>query len=1237
MFDPRKIDRERVTLWARRTVQLGSSRRARKIAVWTLAVIAFLGIAGFFGVPPLLRHVLVGQVAKTLNRPVSVGQIRFDLYTLGLDIDQLQVGEPANAQDLIDVEHLRVRVSWTSIFRLAPVIKEVAITRPVIHVVRSAEQRFNFSDLLERPAPAEKPKTTSSKPQRFAVSNIRILDGEINFDDQVLGEHHRIEHLNLGIPFIANLPADVDIYVQPLLEMIIDGSAMRIVGKAKPFASPPESVVDLRLHRLDLHRYVGYAPKRIAIKVPAGTLSCDVQVHFVNGSSTDARPQIRLSGAVALDQVELRDRADGPLLELKHAVVKLADVEPLNNLISMRQIWIDGLVSHLALNPDGTTNLTSVIGSDTTPAAAPTTAAHAVPLTQDSPIAEQKSPTNFSIESFEVSESSVKLADNRGATPNPVSLDDIHVALNKFHTVGQGPATYDVSAKLGGGGSIALKGALNMAQQNVASELSIAQVDLPSLQGFAKPMFAGNLASGKLTATASLRTDFAKSKFNLHAEPANISIENVKVESPRAHETPIQCSSLSAAIGQIDLATHQAIINEVRADGLQLSVKRGRRGDLSLLELIQPTSRSPKIPRRAAVKAPIPAAAETPPAQTWSYHIASVALENTAARFEDHSTAQRADLALAPLTIHLKDVSSDLSKPIVLDISGMLNQKGSFKVTGTAAPIPLSAKLQVVTDRLELAPLDPYVSSQLNAKIAGAALTMKGGLSLDSVRKQLHVSYKGDAALGNVNAVDKVTGDSFLVWKTLSVTRINLRSGDGPLHAHVGAVALDDFYARVILRENGTMNLKEVMANPKSAPTSITRTDQPPGAVTAPLPSPETPAASPKADIEIGKITLDNGHVNYSDNFIQPNYAADLTDIRGDIGKFGTGTTETATVLVDGEVNGSSPIDISGSLNPLAPKASLDIRAKADGVELTGLTPYSNNYAGYPILKGTLTLNVHYLLKDGNLTAENHIFIDQLTFGERIEGSKASKLPLRLAIALLKNSKGQIDLDIPVSGSLSDPKFSVTDVIWSALKNIIIKAATAPFSLLASAIPGGHGAEQAPYVEFAPGLATLSLPARDSLTTLASALQARPSLRLNIEGRIDPTLDQDGLREAALNHSIKEKSGKGGTDPDSVELTPSENAKYLGKVYSAAKFAKPKNIVGLDKSIPPDDMKKMLLANIQVTAADLRHLADARAAAVRRFMSQKVDPGRLFLTAPKLSADGIEDKGKTTRVDLSFD
>lgn len=1248
MIDLRQIGAaaiERAGRWGRRSLDFAHTRRARRIGIGTAVAILLLGVVSYFAVPPVLHSILVGKVATVLKRPVRVGKIGFNLYTLRLDLDQLHIGEPAGPQSFVDIGHVRVRVSWTSLLRLAPVVKEVTITKPAIHIVRESEQRFNFSDLIESPnPPPEKPKEKpASKPMRFAVSNIRLIDGEIRFEDQVLTEQHRVEHIQLGVPFIANLPADVDIYVQPLLEMVIDGSPMRIAGLAKPFANPPESVVDLRLHKLELQRYLGYAPKRIAIKVPSGTLSTDVQVHFVNASSPIARPVIRLSGAVSLDDLAVKDRADAPLLELLHAEVKLADVEPLENEIALSKIWIDGFVAHATLNNDGTTNFTSVIGADNPPpAAAPTAAISTAPLTQTAEAPAQKSQMDVSLVSFEMVNCGVKVTDNRNATPNALSLDDIHVAMQKFRTSGETPAPFDMGAKLGKGGTIAAKGALDLAQSQVTTDLSIDQIDLPGLQGFAQPTFAGNVASGKLSVQAKSVTHFAKGPFNVHVEPANISIENLKVDDPK-HETPIQWKSFTVAIGQVDLASHQAIVNEVHGDGINLLVRRGKHGEISLASLIQSSAPAaqPK-PHRLKETNPAPAPSkEVAPSPSWTYKVASIALENTAARVEDNSTPRPADLNVTPLNIHVKDVSEDLSKPISIDVSGTLNNKGSFTVTGTAAPVPLKADFQVSTDHLDLAPLDPFVSSKLNATITSAALTVKGAVGLDGAHKDFRVSYKGDVALGNVMVLDKVTHDPFVQWKALGVTRINMNVGAGVPYAHIGAVALSDFYARVILRKDGTMNLKDVVASPNTAPTSLTRTQQPPGAAPEPSAPEAAPAApTPKSDIEVGKITLQRGHVNYSDSFIQPNYSADLTDIMGKIGKFGTSTTEPAPVLVDGKVNGSSPLEISGSVNPLAPKASLDITAKADGVELTGLTPYSSTYAGYPIVKGTLTVDVHYILKDEQLTAENHILLDQLTFGEPLPGAKPSKIPLRLAIALLKDSNGKIDLNIPISGSLNDPQFSVMDVVLGALKNIIVKAATAPFSLLASAIPGLHGTEQLAYVEFAPGTSTLSADAQKSLATLATALQARPSLRLSIEGRVDPAFDHDGLREAVLLDRMKAekiKNDGGSADPETVELTQSENAKYLARVYKEAKFTKPANVLGLDKSIPPEDMKKLLLANIQVTDDDLKRLADARAAAVRKWMSDKVDPGRLFLVASKLTPEGIADQGKTTRVDLSFE
>jgi len=397
------------------------------------------------------------------------------------------------------------------------------------------------------------------------------------------------------------------------------------------------------------------------------------------------------------------------------------------------------------------------------------------------------------------------------------------------------------------------------------------------------------------------------------------------------------------------------------------------------------------------------------------------------------------------------------------------------------------------------------------------------------------------------------------------------------------------------------------------------------------------------ADIECKKITLKGGKVDYTDNFIKPNYTANLTDMEGKVGAFGTKSTSPADVSLDGKINGSAPINIDGSINPLTPTAFVDIKAKANGIELTGLTPYSTKYTGYPIVKGTLTVVVHYLLDQGKLTADNHIFIDQLTFGDHVESPDATNLPIRFAISLLKNSKGQIDLRVPVSGSLSDPQFSIGSVILSAFMNLLIKAVTSPFSLIAAAF-GGSGAQQdLGYIEFAPGYATLTPDSQKKLDTVATALADRTALKLNISGRVDPQFDKEGYREASLEHSIevlgeKDQGESADANAKSAPLSKADYNKYLARVYSAGKFQKPRDLIGFAKTQPPDEMKKLILAGTPVSDQDLQHLAEARANAVRAYLSTKqVDAARMFIIAPKLDASGVKDQGKTTRVDLSLE
>jgi hypothetical protein len=1227
----------------------GRTRRARRIGIAIVVVIFLYGAAGFFAVPPLLRHILTGPVATQIKRPVTVGAISFNPYTLRLNVDRLHVGDIDPQKPFVDLGHLNVKLAWSSLFRLAPVVGQLSLDHPSIHIVRTAPQRFNFSDLLESKAPPKQVQTPS-KPQRFSVSNIKLTDGDLHLDDQVVGQKHTIEHLQVGIPFIANLPRDVDIFVQPLLQMEVDGSPVRIGGQSKPFGATRDSIVELDLHRLDIPRYVGYVPRKLPVKISQGTFSCALQLHFV---SKDTGPVIAIAGELAIDQLDVRDLSDAPIAALQHTMTTLDDVEPLRGRFHLGKIRIDGLAANVVRNHDGTINLTSLNGANPSATGAAATPQPVAATAVEAASTKPSAAPDVSIDSFEMAQSSVKVTDNTGAAPTIVSITPIHAQLGYFSLTSGMATSYGLTASLGGGGSIEVKGGVDYAHRQATSTVTIDQIDLPALQAFAQSILAAKITGGKLSATASVKTDFSSS-FNVHAEPASVSLDSFALSTSNGRDKPLQWNKLSIAIGQVDLASRQATVNEIRTDGIRVSVIRERDGKLSLLDLLAKPAPPPRARRETAAERREreriererrdrervererqrrqPEQAKVPTAKPWQFRIASIAIEKTDAEIEDASAPRAVKISLSPLNIHLKDVTSDFAKPFGVDLDGSLNRRGTIKVTGTAAIAPLKANLRVVTQRLDLSPADPYVSSHLNATIKSALLTMNGAVGLAQERKDFRITYRGDVTVGNLATLDKLTSEPFLRWRTLSVSRIDADLGAGPPKVHIGAVALSDFYSRIILNQTGKLNLKDITANPNTAPKSLTEA-QPQEQTPAPEAAPSSPTGQPiPADIALGRITLQGGKIDYSDFFIQPNYTANLTGITGKVGAFGTRSTSPADVELHGQVNGSAPIEITGSVNPLAPAAYVDIKANADGIELTGLTAYSTRYTGYPITKGTLTVNVHYTLDQGNLTADNHIFIDQLTFGDRVANSTATNLPIRLAVSLLKNSKGEIDVDVPVSGSLKDPQFSIGSVILHAFMNLIVKAATSPFSLLSSAFGGGK--QDLSYVEFAPGSAALSADSKSRLDTLIQALQERTGLKVNIEGRVDPALDREGLIDQAMKaQKLKDTGGPSG-DLDSVKIAPAEYDKYLTRAYKAAKFKKPTNFLGLDKSLPPDEMKKQMIA--ATSDSDLHALADARANAVRAYLSAKIDPARLFLVAPKLNADGIKDQGKTTRVDMAL-
>ncbi|KVO63058.1 DUF748 domain-containing protein [Burkholderia stagnalis] len=1226
--------------------------RTRRIGVGVLIFLVLFGLLGFFAAPPLIRHIAEQQLSKQLDRPATIRRIALNPYTLNLEADGIHLGERGGQGDFIDIGKLVVRPSWTSLFRGAPIVNEVRIDSPRFRIVRYDAQRFNFTDLIEKFSTPSKPE---SKPTHFSVSNIQVNDGRIDFDDRLLDEKHVVDNWTLGIPYIATLPSKTDIFVEPKLRLRFDGSPIAIDGRAKPFAHSRESEIELKFDKLDVPQLMAYVPAKLPVKVASGLLSSNLKLNFVMSGET---PALRVSGTVDLNDAKVTSAASEPLFAARGVHVAAAGLEPLRNALHFDEIRVDQPVVDLARDRQGVLNVEKLAAHPAAAAKAASApkAASGAPAASGVAVPEAAAdtpPLDLTIRHVAIDGGTINLDDRVPATPTALSLTRIAATLDGFTLQGKTPAKYTLSTSLSRGGDVKAEGAFSLAAKQADAKLSVDALALPALQPYLGEATRARVLDGTLGATVNAKADWAKTPLDAQVADSEVSLKSLKIATPDAKAPAIVLPDARAKIAKIDVAARNAQIASVDASGLALDVTRLKDGKIDLAALAGPA--------QAAVPARTVARKAQAAAPSWHYQIDALNLKDAAANYTDLSTPRPVKLAIKPLQLSVQKISDDLSKPLPVTLQATLNRKGTLNVSGDVTAQPLKLGLKINGNRLDAAAFEPYFGSVLNATVASALLNAQGNLTFAQANDATRASYRGDAALVDVRMLDKVTSDPFAGWRSLALSNLKATYDEKGTDVDAARVTFANFYGRVLLDAQGRLNLKDLVAkesgpaqsltrdaskgepvplSPQAASAAAAQQASAPAAASAPVVVKAAPPPRNPVRMHFGQLVLQNGRVTYTDNFIKPNYTANLVAIKGTVGAFGTDSTTSAPVDVNANLAGNGPISIKGTVNPLIDKPALDLTATAHDIELTNLTPYSAKYAGYPITKGKLNVDLHYQLANDQLSANNHIFIDQLTFGDRVENDTATRLPVKLAISLLKNSRGEIDVNLPVSGSLSNPEFSVGGLIWRAVLNLIAKAVTSPFTLLAHAF--GSGGEELGYVEFAPGSYDLNDAQQKKLDTVVKMLNEKSSIRLDLIGRVDPDKDTPGLRDAYVERLVRQQKlkdvvGQGESiDPRTVKIEPAEYHTYLTRAYKAADFKKPRNVIGLQKTLPDADMKQALAEHAPVDEGGLRTLAQNRAQAVRQYLEGKIDASRMFIVAPKLDAKGIDDKGATTRVDFGL-
>ncbi len=1170
-------------------------RRRKWLIGVVVGVLLLLGFIAFV-LPMILRGEIETRVSRETGRTLTIARLSINPLTWTAAMEGVRLGEKGGQLPFVSFSSARVRVSPTSVWRLAPVLTDITLTAPHLRIVRTGPNRFNFSDLLE-PKPGGK-KKEPGEPARFSLNNIVVSGGSIDFRDEALPvpKEHAVRQLLVQVPFISNIPYLADRYVAPKLSAVVNGAPLNFEGKMKPFAKGMEASVAIRLQELDIPFYATYFPAELPLRLAAGRLSTDLTV--THRLAKGEKPDIAAAGTVNLTGIDLRERGGEPLLTLARGDLAFAKLGLLSNECRFARIALESPVATLSRDRGGVWNFQRLQkkGADADAAKADTA------KTTEKQAGQETKPL-VAVGEMRLTDGTVRFSDAVPSGGFTTEARQLGIRVAGFSTEQGKSATLGLDFTTLRSERFAAEGTLSVTP--------LAFTIRPKLTGWVVEAVYPYLAD-TLTAAISGRLN-AGAEISYSQEQGltvgNGALELRQLAIPFAPKEGVRIPLLTVKGAAYSLKEQSLTVEQVAQQGGEVVLSRDSGGLFSPTRLI----RKGESGARPLPAKPKPSAAG---GSRFRYQVKQVAVNGLSAAFTDHTRENEPTFTLKRATLSLADLRGPRMTSMPFRFSAVYGQKGTVKADGRICPEPFLFKGNVALTRIPVLDAEPYLPEGVNVVLADGTLDATLGLDLAARPSGMGGSFRGSVGVRNFYSLDGDENEELLKWESLQLDGM---SGTlAPFSLRLTGVSLNNYYARVIINRQGVINLQELY-QPEPATTGDARSAPSPAVVSAPAAAPPASPAAPKS-IRIDSVTLQDGVLNFTDRHLNREFSTTMVNLGGRISGLTAEEGKAADVDLRGNLENQSPLRITGRINPLRGDLFLDLLIRFSDIELSPMTPYSGTYLGYTVDKGKLSLDLKYLIEQKRLKAENKVFMDQLTFGSAVESDKATRLPVRLAVALLKDRKGEIRLDLPVAGRTDDPEFSVWGVVWQMLKNLLVKAATSPLSLLQSMFAGGDDFSG---IAFAPGTSSLSTAEEAKLRNLAKALLDRPAIKLEVTGFVDQERDAEGYRSELLLKKmktekflalVKEKREVAGQTADSLELLPAEYSPLLKSVYEKEKFPKPRTFIGTLKSLPDPEMKKLILANTVVGEPQLRGLARERAMAVRNFLvaEGKLPQERIF-------------------------
>ncbi|MFM5270425.1 DUF748 domain-containing protein [Aeromonas veronii] len=868
-------------------------------------------------------------------------------------------------------------------------------------------------------------------------------------------------------------------------------------------------------------------------------------------------------------------------------------------------------------------NLTDVLATLLAPAPSPEPEPASAPLLID-------------IASVNVTDGNVRYQDQRkesepGWLP-PLNLEKVTLKLDNLRTEANHPTAYQLSAAINGKSSLAAHGKLAVMSGMGQGKASLKQVDLKPFAPLWAPYLKLDLAKGHANAEVEYQLKEGKQGVLWKLSKGKLTLDNWQLKKHKGDEFA-RFGQLALSDLAVDGQKQSLQIGKVTLQQPLLKATLNPQQELDLADLL--IEQAPAKPVKGAHAANEVANNAAPksaqqaktagngkkhaPDKPWQWQIKQILIDKGDLTLTESSSGKPQARQLSGLKLALGPLGSKGEQPSKLTLATQFNQSSPLAFDGQLTLTPFTLSGDINQQRLPLTLAQPYLADLVRIKVQNGLLSSKTRLDLATTAQGdlRKLTLQGGLDINGLKVVDRADNQRLLEFNTLALTGLTY---DGiSQQMRIKDIALNKPFARIEINEDGTTNLQQLLL-PQPAATNSTHAT--------------AGSKAPDFRFTIDQLRTEQGNLRFADRSLSQDFVADIASLGGQSRHISNIPGQRSDLAFNGKVDRYAPVTIRGGTNLLVANPILDIAVAFHNLELTTFTPYSGTYAGYAIDKGQLSMKLHYKLEGNRLEGDNDITIKKLQLGEKIKSDQAKDLPLGLAIALLSDANGVIQMNLKVKGDLDQPDFSIGNIFWDVLGNTLSKAITSPFSLLASLADGTEDLDELPFL---PGDPDLTPTQQEKLVKLAQALKDRPKLSMNIRGKVNFNEERPILQRQKLERVLAKLTGNQ-ADLDLLEQDPALQ-EALAQAYEE-RFGEDLDDLAdrlhLDEESAALRAQAVILLRDQqlITAKSLRNLAMRRAQNTKEFLvdSQGIAPERLFVLDSQ-----VKEEDKEAKVILTLD